>query len=150
MPGQKIKPFLWYDTQAEEAARLYVSLFKDSSIDKIIPGPSGGAWVVEFTLAGVCCVALNGGPMFKFTEAISLTVDCETQAEIDEIWEKLCADGGAPIQCGWLKDKFGLAWQIVPSSLGRLVHDPVRGAAVMEAMMKMIKLDIKTLEAAGA
>lgn len=143
MPRQKVTTFLWFDTQAEEAARFYVSLFKDSRITKVSPGPNGAAFVVEFELAGIQYIALNGGPMFKFTEAISLSVDCDDQAEVDELWDKLGA-GGTYSHCGWLKDKYGLSWQIVPSVLPKLMSDP--SGRVMQAMMKMAKLDIQTLQ----
>lgn len=145
MPTQKIRTFLWFDTQAEEAARFYVSLFPDSRINRLVPGPGGTTLVVDFTLAGVDYVALNGGPQFQFTEAISLTVDCADQGEIDALWEKLSA-GGSKSQCGWLKDQYGLWWQIVPSILPKLISDPARGGAVMQAMMPMTKLDIQKLQ----
>lgn len=144
MPRQKITTFLWFDTQAEEAANFYVSLFKDSRVTRVTPGPNGTAFVVEFELAGVPYIALNGGPMFKFTEAISLSVDCADQVEVDELWEKLTSNGGSPSQCGWLKDKYGLSWQIVPSVLPKLMADP--SGRVMQAMLQMTKLDIQKLQ----
>ena len=152
---QKIRPFLWYDTQAEEAAKFYTSIFKNSRIGKATrygdagPGPKGSVMVIEFELEGTEFVALNGGPHFKFTEAISLTVDCKSQAEVDDLWERLSA-GGSKSQCGWLKDKYGLSWQIVPSVLVELLSDPdpKRSKRVMEAMMQMTKIDIAALEAA--
>ncbi|MEK6261777.1 MAG: VOC family protein [Planctomycetota bacterium] len=149
MPRQKITPFLWFDNQAEEAANFYVSLFKDSRITRIVPGPTGSAMVVEFQLAGVGFIALNGGPHFKFTEAISMSVDCESQGEVDELWEKL-SEGGSKSQCAWLKDKYGLSWQIVPSLLPKLLADPdpAKAKRVMEAMMKMTKIDISLLQRA--
>lgn len=153
---QKIKTFLWFDTNAEEAANFYVSLFEDSRILNIArcgdagPGPKGSAMTVNFQLAGQEFVALNGGPHFKFTEAISLLVDCGSQKEVDELWSKLTADGGAESQCGWLKDKFGLSWQIIPKALFKLMGDPdpVKSKRVMEAMLKMRKIDIAGLERA--
>ncbi len=147
MASQKIKTFLWYDNQAEEAAKFYVSLFKNSKVNHVVPGPNGIAMVVGFELAGTEYIAFNGGPQFKFTEAISLTVDCADQAEIDELWEKLSA-GGQKVQCGWLKDKYGLSWQIVPSVLPSLMADPARAGHVMQALMQMTKLDIAKLQAA--
>ena len=144
MNRQKITTFLWFDSQAEEAANFYVSLFKDSRITHVTLGPTGAAFVVEFELAGIQYIALNGGPMFKFTEAISLSVDCADQAEVDELWEKLTSNGGSPSQCGWLKDKFGLSWQIVPTVLPKLLSDP--SGRVMQAMMQMTKLDIQMLQ----
>jgi predicted 3-demethylubiquinone-9 3-methyltransferase (glyoxalase superfamily) len=155
MPIQKITPFLWFDTQAEEAARLYVSIFPNSKIVKLVrhgkggPSPAGTVMVVEFELEGQKFVALNGGPLYKFTEAISFVVNCETQDEVDGYWDKLSA-GGVQIQCGWLKDKFGLAWQIVPTALPRLLGDPdpAKSQRVMKAMMGMKKIDIRGLEEA--
>jgi predicted 3-demethylubiquinone-9 3-methyltransferase (glyoxalase superfamily) len=157
MIRQKIKTFLWYDNQAEEAANFYCTLFKDSKVGKVSrypeggPAPAGTAMTVEFQLAGVQFIALNGGPHFKFTEAISLSVDCESQEEVDELWSKLTADGGAPSQCGWLKDKYGLSWQIVPSVLPEMLggEDPAQASRVMQAMMKMVKIDIATLRRAA-
>ena len=146
MPRQKITPCLWYDTQAEEAANFYVSLFKNSKIVKVTPGPTGSALIVEFALAGLSYLALNGGPHFQLTEAISLSVDCESQAEVDELWDKLTADGGTPSRCGWLKDRYGLSWQIVPSVLPKLMSDPTRAPQVMKALMQMGKLDIQKLQ----
>ncbi len=155
MPRQKITPFLWFDNQAEEAANFYVSLFKDSKVARVTrygvggPGPAGQAMTVEFQLAGVQFIALNGGPHFKFTEAISMSIDCESQAEVDELWEKLTA-GGAPSQCGWLKDKFGLSWQVVPSILSQLLGDPdpAKAGRVMQAMLQMTKIEIPKLQQA--
>ena len=153
---QKISPFLWFDNQAEEAMNFYLSVFKDSKAGKIVrygdagPGPKGSVMVASFELNGMKFTALNGGPIFKFTEAVSFVVDCETQAEVDHYWEKLSA-GGQPGNCGWLKDRFGLSWQIVPSALPRLLSDPDAPKAnrVMQAMMQMKKIDIAGLEAAG-
>jgi predicted 3-demethylubiquinone-9 3-methyltransferase (glyoxalase superfamily) len=152
---QKITPFLWFDTQAEEAANFYASIFKNSRIvtvtryTEVGPGPAGSAMTVVFELEGQRFIALNGGPHFKFTEAISLVVDCETQAELDGYWEKLTADGGQEVQCGWLKDKYGLSWQIVPKILGELAADPKKSGKVMAAMMKMKKIDIEGLRQAA-
>ena len=154
---QKITPFLWFDTQAEEAAKFYISIFRNSKITGTTrygeagPGPKGSVMTVTFNLDGQDFVALNGGPQFKFTEAVSLVVNCETQQEVDEFWEKLSA-GGEKSQCGWLKDKFGLSWQIVPTVLGQLLQDkdPAKSRRVMEAMLQMDKLDIKKLKQAHA
>jgi predicted 3-demethylubiquinone-9 3-methyltransferase (glyoxalase superfamily) len=153
---QKITPFLWFDNQAEEAAKFYTSIFKNSKIGKIArygdagPGPKGSVMIVEFQLEGQVFVALNGGPLFKFTEAISFVVNCNTQAEVDKFWKKLSA-GGKEVQCGWLKDKYGLSWQIVPTVLGELVNDKdaAKSQRVMQAMLKMVKLDIKKLKQAA-
>ena len=154
---QKIKTFLWYDNNAEDAARLYTSIFRNSRILNIArygdagPGPKGSAMTVAFELEGQQFVALNGGPHFKFTEAISLVVDCDNQQEVDEYWRKLTADGGQESECGWLKDKFGLSWQIIPSALPRLLQDedPQKAKRAMEAMLKMKKIDIATVERAA-
>jgi len=153
---QKISPFLWFDNQAEEAMNFYLAVFKDSKAGKIVrygdagPGPKGSVMVASFELNGMKFTALNGGPIFKFTEAVSFVVDCETQAEVDHYWDKLSA-GGQPGNCGWLKDRFGLSWQIVPSALPRLLGDPDAAKAnrVMQAMMQMKKIDIAGLEAAA-
>jgi predicted 3-demethylubiquinone-9 3-methyltransferase (glyoxalase superfamily) len=153
MTHQKIKTCLWFDGNGQEAAEFYVSIFKDrgdSAITGITPGPSGAALVVEFRLTGVEFLALNGGPYFKFNEAISLSVECRSQQELDELWEKLSA-GGSPGRCGWLKDRYGLSWQIVPAVLPKLLAaaDPGRAQRVMAALMGMTKLDIQALEAAA-
>jgi predicted 3-demethylubiquinone-9 3-methyltransferase (glyoxalase superfamily) len=148
MVRQKITPCLWFDGQAEEAAAFYVSIFPNSSITNVTPGLGGSALVVEFQLAGVEFLALNGGPHFKFNEAISLSIDCGSQAEVDEFWEKLTA-GGGPSQCGWLKDKYGVSWQVVPAMLPKLLQDPAKAGRVMQALMGMTKLDIRALEAAA-
>ena len=153
---QKITPFLWFDHQAEEAANLYVSLFADSQITGVTrygaggPAPAGSVMTVQFQLAGLPFIALNGGPFFQFTEAFSMSVDCETQAEIDELWEALCA-GGTAGRCGWLKDRFGLSWQIIPKGLGSLLGnpDPAKSQRAMQAMLAMSKLDIETLQRAA-
>jgi predicted 3-demethylubiquinone-9 3-methyltransferase (glyoxalase superfamily) len=150
MTVQKIRTCLWFDGNAEEAAEFYVSVFKDSGITGITPGPGGAALVVTFRLAGVEFLALNGGPQFRFNEAVSLSVDCHSQEEVDELWEKLSA-GGSPGPCGWLKDRYGLSWQIVPATLAKLLGGEDRGRArrAMEALMGMTKLDIRALEAAA-
>jgi len=153
---QKITPFLWFDSNAEEAMNFYVSIFKNSKILEVSrygdagPGPKGAVMTATFQLEGQQFIALNGGPHFKFTEAISLFVDCETQEEVNSLWDRLTAGGGAPSQCGWLKDRFGLSWQIVPSILPRLLadNDPVRSKRVMEAMLKMTRIDIDALKRA--
>jgi predicted 3-demethylubiquinone-9 3-methyltransferase (glyoxalase superfamily) len=154
---QKITPFLWFDTQAEEAAKFYVSIFPKSKVLKMArygdagPGPKGSVMTVEFELAGQRMIALNGGPHFKFTEAISLSVDCKDQKEVDRYWTKL-SQGGQESMCGWLKDKYGLSWQVNPSILGKLLSDKDAKKAnrVMEVMLKMKKIDIAALKAAAA
>ena len=154
----KITPCLWFDGNAEEAANLYVSLLPDSRIDKVMrspadtpSGPEGSVLTVEFTLAGQKFLGLNGGPQFRFTEAVSFTIDCADQAEVDRLWQALSADESAEV-CGWLKDRFGLSWQIIPRALPELLGDPDRDKArrVMEAMLKMRKIDIDGLERAAA
>ncbi len=152
---QKITPFLWFDGKAEEAANFYVSIFKNSKINGVTrygeagPGPQGTAMTVDFELDKQEFTALNGGPHFKFTEAISFLVNCETQEEVDELWEKL-SEGGRKDRCGWLKDKYGLSWQIIPTALGKLMSDPdpEKSARVMKAMLQMDKIDIKRLHQA--
>jgi predicted 3-demethylubiquinone-9 3-methyltransferase (glyoxalase superfamily) len=154
---QKITPFLWFDNQAEEAANFYVSIFKNSKIKHIArygdagPGPKGSVMVVSFELDGVQFTALNGGPRFKFTEAVSFVVDCKSQEEVDHFWDKLSA-GGQTQQCGWLKDKYGLSWQIVPTLLMELASDPdaAKSNRVMQALMQMTKIDIAKLQQAAA
>jgi len=154
--SNKITPFLWFDDQAEEAVKFYASIFKKSKIGRIArypegsPGPAGSVMTVEFRIEGQDFVALNGGPHFKLTEAVSFVVNCETQKEVDDYWDKLLAGGGAPQQCGWLKDKYGLCWQIVPTVMNKLfsAKDPVRSQRVMKAMLGMVKLDIRKLEQA--
>jgi predicted 3-demethylubiquinone-9 3-methyltransferase (glyoxalase superfamily) len=153
---QKITPFLWFDSNAEEAANFYVSIFADSKILEVArygdtgPGPKGSVMTVKFQLEGLELVALNGGPHFQLDEAFSLVVNCETQQEVDALWDKLLAGGGTPSQCGWLKDRFGLSWQITPTILLRLItdKDPARSSRVMAAMMRMAKIDIATLKKA--
>ncbi len=150
MTPQKIRPFLWYDHAAEHAAQFYCSLFPNSHVHKVTRYPEGGmapaetVMTVEFTLAGAEFVAINGGPIFKHTEAFSLSVECKDQAEVDSLWDKLIADGGSPSRCGWLKDRWGLSWQIVPSVLPTLMADP--SGRVMQAMMQMTKLEIQKLK----
>ena len=154
---QKITPFLWYDSQAEEAANFYTSIFQNSRIGTISrcgdagPGPQGAVLSVTFELDGQEFIALNGGPQFKFTPAISLFVNCETQAEVDELWEKLSA-GGQKSRCGWLQDKYGLSWQIIPTALGQLLGDPdpKKSSRVMRAMLQMEKIDVDRLQQAYA
>jgi predicted 3-demethylubiquinone-9 3-methyltransferase (glyoxalase superfamily) len=147
---QKIIPFLWFDNNAEEAINFYVSIFKNSKVLSLTPGPDGKILTATFQLEGHEFYALNGGPRFKFTEAISLFVNCETQEEVDELWEKLSA-GGEKSMCGWLKDKYGLWWQIIPTMLGKLMSDPDRAKAqrVMQAMLQMNKIDIQALQKAA-
>jgi predicted 3-demethylubiquinone-9 3-methyltransferase (glyoxalase superfamily) len=144
---QKITPFLWFDGKAEEAAKFYTSVFSDSKITGVTPGPNGTAMSVTFQLEGQDFFALNGGPMFTFSPAISFFVNCETQGEVDALWEKLSA-GGETQRCGWLKDKYGVSWQIIPTTLGRLLHDkdPAKSQRVMQAMMRMNKIDIAGLQ----
>lgn len=153
---QKITPFLWFETQAEEAAKFYVAVFKNSKITNTMrvgdagPGPKGSVLVVGFEIDGVAFSALNGGPNFKINEAVSFVVHCESQQEVDYYWSML-SEGGKEIQCGWLKDKFGVAWQVVPTVFFKLASDPdpARAARVMQAMMKMVKFDIAALERAA-
>lgn len=152
---QKITPFLWFDDNAEEAMTFYTSIFRNSKVGRVSrygdagPRPKGSVMTAEFELNGQAFVALNGGPQFKFTEAVSFVVHCEDQAEVDEFWNKLSA-GGRTSQCGWLKDKFGLSWQIVPTILPKLLSDAdaAKSQRVMRAMLQMTKLDIATLKRA--
>ena len=153
---QKITPFLWFDDKAEEAMNFYVSIFKNSKAARVTrygdagPGPKGSVMSATFELDGQEFFALNGGPHFSFTPAISFFVNCETQQEVDDFWEKL-SEGGEKQRCGWVKDKYGLSWQIVPSILGKLLQDKdaVKSTRVMKAMMQMDKLDIRGLEQAA-
>jgi len=155
---QKISPFLWFDSNAEEAANFYVAIFKDSKVLKIArygeagPGPAGSVMVVNFQIEGQDFIALNGGPLFKFTEAISFVINCQTQEEVDHYWNKLTAGGGQESQCGWLKDKYGLSWQVTPAILGELLADKDQKKAqrVMQAMLQMKKIDIAALQRAAA
>ena len=152
---QKITPFLWFDGNAEEAMNFYTSIFKNSKIGRISrygeggPGPKGTVMSATFGLEGQEFMVLNGGPQFKFTPAISFFVNCETQEEVDDLWEKLSA-GGKKERCGWLKDKYGLSWQIIPTALGQLLQDkdPEKSKRVMKAMLQMDKIEIKTLRQA--
>jgi predicted 3-demethylubiquinone-9 3-methyltransferase (glyoxalase superfamily) len=152
---QKITPFLWFDGKAEEAANFYVSIFKNSKLGTVTrygeagPGPKGTVMVATFQLEGQEFIALNGGPQFKFNNAISFVVNCETQEEVDRFWERL-TEGGEEIQCGWLKDKFGLSWQIVPTILPKLIadKDAKRSQSVVKAMLQMKKIDIQGLKQA--
>ena len=151
----KITPFLWFDTQAEEAAKLYASIFKNSKVGKISrygdagPGPAGSVMTVEFELDGQRFIALNAGPQFKFTEAISFSIDCKDQHEVDYYWTKLSA-GGVEGPCGWLKDKYGLSWQVNPSILGKMLGDKnaKKAKAAMQAMLRMKKIEINGLQEA--
>jgi predicted 3-demethylubiquinone-9 3-methyltransferase (glyoxalase superfamily) len=153
---QKITTFLWFDTQAEEAAKFYVSIFKNSSIGKIArvgeASPKSSVLTVSFQLEGQRFVALNGGPKYKFTPAISLYVDCESQEEVDALWGKLLSGGGREDRCGWLVDKYGLSWQIIPKILIELLTDPDQRRAnrAMQAMLQMSKIDVKKLEEAAS
>ena len=152
---QKITPFLWFDGKAEEAAKFYASIFKNSKLGQIRrygeagPGPKGSVLTASFEIEGQEFVALNGGPQFTFSPAISFIVNCETQEEVDELWEKLSA-GGKKNRCGWLQDKFGISWQIIPTALGQLMgdSDPEKSSRVMNAMLQMEKIDIKGLRRA--
>jgi len=153
---QKITPFLWFDDNAEEAMHFYVSIFKNSKVGQISrygdagPGPKGSVMSVTFELEGQQFMALNGGPYFKFTPAISLFVNCETQEEVDELWGKFLSGGGRSDQCGWLTDKYGLSWQIIPRHLSEMLNDPdpEKSQRVMKAMMQMVKIDIEALKRA--
>jgi predicted 3-demethylubiquinone-9 3-methyltransferase (glyoxalase superfamily) len=153
----KIVPNLWFDTQAEEAANYYTSTFPDSKINSIShygeagPREAGAVLTVDFEIYGQQFTAINGGPDFNFNEAVSFLVNCDSQEEIDELWDKLVADGGKEIQCGWIKDKFGLAWQIIPTEMGELLSsgDEAATQRVMEAMLQMVKIDVKVLRDAA-
>jgi predicted 3-demethylubiquinone-9 3-methyltransferase (glyoxalase superfamily) len=153
---QKITPFLWFDGKAEEAAKFYVSIFKNSKIGKLVrygdagPGPKGNVMVASFEVEGQEFTALNGGPQFKFNESVSFVVHCKTQEEVDYYWDKLLAGGGQESMCGWLKDKYGLSWQITPDALLELISDPdpAISQSVMKAMMQMRKIDIEGLKQA--
>jgi predicted 3-demethylubiquinone-9 3-methyltransferase (glyoxalase superfamily) len=155
---QKITPCLWFDRNAEEAVAFYTSIFKNSKVVRTLrctdagPWPKGTVLLVQFQLEGQDFQALNGGPQFKFNEAISLSIDCQDQREVDELWSKLTADGGQPSECSWLKDKFGVSWQIVPRVLPELLNDPdpAKATAAIRAMMQMSKIDVKKLEEAVA
>lgn len=144
-----LTPFLWFDDNAEEAIAFYASIFPDAKVGDV-SRQNGRFFLGSFELAGQKLIALNGGPQFKFTEAFSLYVDCKDQAEVDHYWDRLLAGGGTPQQCGWLKDRFGMFWQIIPEALPRLMSDPdpKKAERVMKAMLQMVKIDIATLEAA--
>jgi predicted 3-demethylubiquinone-9 3-methyltransferase (glyoxalase superfamily) len=152
----RIAPMLWFNDNAEDAARFYTSIFPNSRITAIShygdvrPASKGKVMTVSFELDGQPFTALNGGPSAKFTEAVSFVVSCDTQAEIDSYWEKLTAGGGSPVQCGWLRDRFGLSWQVVPANIFELISNPATSNRVMNAVVQMIKLDIARLEAAAA
>ena len=148
---QKIRTFLWFDDDLEEAMKFYVSVFKNSKIGELMRGPDGKVMGGTFQLEGQEFMGLNGGPQYRFTEAISLYVDCKDQKEVDELWAKLTADGGEESQCGWLKDKFGLSWQIIPDALGELLgdKDPARAKRAVDAMLKMRKIDVAGLRRAA-
>ncbi len=155
----KITPNLWFDGNAEEAAQFYVSLLPDSRIENVWRSPAdnpstpaGAVLLVDFTVAGQRFTAINGGPQFSFTEAVSFVIDCEDQAEVDRLWDALTADGGEPGRCGWLKDRFGMSWQVVPRELGELLGSPQREGAgrAMEAMLRMDKIDVGELRRAFA
>ena len=154
----KITPCLWFDGNAEEAANFYTTLLPDSRIRKVMRSPAdnpsmreGGVLTVEVTLAGQDFMGLNGGPQFKFNEAVSFSIDCEDQAEVDRLWEALTADGGKPVACGWLQDRFGLSWQIIPRALPELLADPDpdRARRAMQAMLDMVKIDVAALRKAA-
>jgi len=147
---QKITTFLMFNNQAEEAGKLYTSIFKNSKLGPIARGPDGVATSVTFELDGQTFLAFNGGPHFKFSEGMSLFVSCEDQAEVDRLWEQLLSGGGKPTQCGWLQDRFGVSWQIIPTALMRLMgdKDPAKAGRVVQAMLKMVKIDIAGLERA--
>jgi predicted 3-demethylubiquinone-9 3-methyltransferase (glyoxalase superfamily) len=157
MTQQKIIPNLWFDTQAEEAAAYYIDVFGSGRVISVAhypeggPGPAGQVMSVEFEVAGMRMVGINGGPQFPFTEAVSLQVDCADQAEVDRYWDRLIGDGGQESQCGWLRDKYGLSWQIVPTGMDDLFRDPdpQRAQRAMQAMLGMRKLDVAALRAAA-
>ncbi|GAB3344153.1 VOC family protein [Modestobacter lapidis] len=157
MAEQKIVPNLWFDTQAEEAAQYYIDVFGSGRILGVArypegaPGPTGGVMTVEFEVAGMRLVGINGGPQFSFTEAVSLQVNCADQAEVDRYWDRLVGDGGSESQCGWLRDRYGLSWQIIPAGMEELfAHpDPGRAQRAMQAMLGMRKLDVAVMRAAA-
>lgn len=155
LKAKKIKTFLWFDGQAEEAARFYTSVFRHGKVGAVArypegsPGPTGSVMTVEFELDGHPFVALNGGPQFTFNESVSFAIECDSQEEIDHYWEKLLAGGGKPQQCGWLKDCFGVSWQVVPAGIGEIFSNPKTAPRAMQAMLKMVKLDIAKLKEAA-
>lgn len=154
--SQKISPFLWFDTEAEEAANFYTSIFKNAKIGRVMrvgdagPGPKGSVLTVEFVLEGMEFVALNGGPQYQFTPAVSFQINCETQEEVDHYWDGLLAGGGTTQACGWLQDKYGLSWQVTPVVLFKMLTDPdtEKSGRAMKQMMEMVKLDISPLQKA--
>lgn len=152
---RKIKTFLWFDGQAEEAARFYTSIFRNGKVGAVArypqgsPGPAGSVMTVEFELDGQPFVALNAGPQFKFNESVSFAIECDTQEEIDYYWDRLVAGGGKPVACGWLKDRFGVSWQVMPAGMLEFYTDPGKAPRVMQAMLKMVKLDIAKLKEAA-
>ncbi len=152
---QKITPFLWFNDNAEQAVAIYTSVFKNSRTLSVLRytqdthRPKGSVMTIDFELDGQRFTALNGGPHYTINEAISFVVRCDSQSEIDEYWDKLTADGGTPVQCGWLKDRFGVSWQVVPANIGALLTHPVNGARVTQALLQMIKLDLNVLTAAA-
>jgi len=155
LKAKRIKTFLWFDGQAEEAAKFYTAIFADGRIGATTPypeggpGPAGSVMTVEFSLDGHGFVGLNAGPQFKFNESVSFAIECETQGELDYYWERLLADGGKPVACGWLKDRFGVFWQVMPAGIIRLFSDPKTAPRVMQAMQAMVKLDIAKLKEAA-
>ncbi len=155
LKAKRIKTFLWFDGQAEEAARFYTPIFANGKVGAIArypeggPGPAGSVMTVEFELDGHPFVGLNAGPQFKFNESVSFAIECETQEEIDHYWEKLLAGGGKPVACGWLKDRYGVSWQVMPAGMLAFYTDPEKAPRVMQAMMKMVKLDIAKLKEAA-
>ena len=148
--AQKITPYLWFDNQADEAAHFYVSIFPNSKLLSTSPGPDGKVMIASFELNGQHFLALNGGPGFQFTEAVSFLIECGDQEEVDYYWERLTANGGEPGRCGWLKDQYSLSWQVIPRALAELISDPnpVTAGNVMQAMLQMSKIDIAQLRAA--
>ncbi len=149
---QKVKPFLWFDTQAEEAANFYTSLIPNSKVTEVAPGPNGRALTVAFELDSQEFVALNGGPTYALTEAFSILISCKDQAEVDDLWDKLTAGGGEESRCGWLKDKFGLSWQVIPEGMVQLLADadPGRAQRATQAMLQMTKIDLAAMQTAAA
>ncbi len=151
----KITPFLWFDRNAEEAVNFYISIFPNSRITAIThygagaPMAAGTVMTVSFELAGVPFTALNGGPVFTFNEAVSFVIHCDSQAEVDRYWDVLTSNGGAPVQCGWLRDRFGLSWQVVPTAFWDLIRNPATADRVMQALMQMVKIDLATLQQAA-
>jgi predicted 3-demethylubiquinone-9 3-methyltransferase (glyoxalase superfamily) len=149
---KKVSTFLWFDSEAEQAARFYVSVFKDAELVDTMPGPGGKAMSATFRIGGQQFIAFNGGPHHKLNPAVSLFIDCEDQKEVDELWEKLLAGGGTPDHCGWLTDRYGLSWQVIPKKLMEVLSAPDRAAAgrAMQAMLQMVKIDVAALDRAFA